>query len=148
MATSPRRHCRATEVALEAVPVVGTGGFRSAQQAEASTAAQKVTGGLQEQLQQTPFRGLAQLDKAADRGNKAAIALKQELADAGDDWNRTVQASGNLQAFRVRQVSDRLYGNVERLAAATHMAEGRKPRPRVLLTASSMPTTLGRRAPA
>ena len=59
------------------------------------------------------------LEQAAQRGNKAAIAQRQELADAGVDWNRIVQASGNLQAFRVRQVSGKLYSEVERLAAGT-----------------------------
>ncbi|WP_333679854.1 hypothetical protein [Dyella sp.] len=105
------------EVALESVPVVGTGGFRAAQQAEASTAAKGVADDMREAMINAPFKGIDQVEKAAADGNKVAIALKNELANAGDDWNKIVQASGNLQAFRTKQIADKLYGQVEQMAA-------------------------------
>lgn len=104
------------EVAMEQVPVVGTAGFRAAQQTEASGAANKVVDGLREKMINSGFKGMAQIDAAASKGNKVAIALQNEIANSGDDWNKIVQTSGNVQAFRSKLIADKLYGKVETLA--------------------------------
>lgn len=105
------------EVALEQVPVVGTAGFRQGQQASAKSAAVGVTERAREALANTPYRGVAELEQAAQRGNKNAQRILEMIANAGDDIGRVVQASGSLREFRMSQEAARRYDVVERLAA-------------------------------
>lgn len=109
------------EVALESVPVLGTAGFRATQHDQAKAAAHAVADELHQTMVRTPFRNLAQVERAAGRGNKVATELLQELARAGDDWNRIVQVSGNLQALRSKLTADQLFNKVERLADTTEV---------------------------
>jgi len=57
------------EVALESVPVLGTGGFRAAQQAETKAAAEGLSERLSRQLKQTPFQHLAEVDATGPRSS-------------------------------------------------------------------------------
>jgi hypothetical protein len=107
---------RRVETALEQVPLVGTGGFRTRQQAAVKAAAQAEVDYRQAVMQDTRWQGLPQVQAAAAQGNKQAQRVLDEVQQAGDDWNRIVQASGNLKAFRAKQVAERLYGRVGELA--------------------------------
>jgi hypothetical protein len=107
------------EVLLENVPLIGTGGFRAAQQGEVQTAAKATASGLQDVMRQTPYGNLGAAQRAAARGNKVAQHVLDDIQNAGDDWHRIIQASGNLKLFRARQMSEQLYDRVEALAGTT-----------------------------
>ena len=104
------------ETYLEQVPVVGTGGFRTRQQAAVKTAAQTQVQAQQQAMMQAPWNGLAQVKAAAAQGSKQAQRVLDDIAGSGEDWNRIVQASGNLKAYRSRQIAGTLYGKVSELA--------------------------------
>lgn len=103
------------ETALEQVPFVGTSGARRRQQEAVTQAATAEATWLREQMVQTPWRGLAEVQQAAQQGNRQAQQVLDDLNRAGEDWPRIVQASGNLRAYRARQVANRLYNRVEQL---------------------------------
>lgn len=105
-----------TEILSEQIPVIGMGGFRKAQQELASQAAQNVTEDLRDEMINAPFKGMKELETAAQSGNKTAVALKNEIAASGDDWNEIVKNSGNLKAFRAKMIADKLYTKVGDLA--------------------------------
>jgi hypothetical protein len=108
---------KGVETALEKVPLVGTMGFRSRQQDAVKAAAQRQLQAQQEVMQQTPWKGLGQVQAAAQGGSKQAQNVLDEIAQSGDDWTKITQAGGNLNAFRSQQVANRLYGRVEQIAA-------------------------------
>lgn len=105
------------EVALESIPgPMGTTAIREAQQTAVKTAAGGVASDLRDQMINSGFKGLGDLRAAAAKGNKVAIALQEEIANAGDDWTKIVQTSGNLRAFRAKLIADKMYDKVEKLA--------------------------------
>ena len=105
------------EVALESIPgPLGTATFREGQQVAAKTAAGNVAQDLRDRMINAGFRGVKDIDAAAASGNKVAIALKNEIANAGDDWNKIIQTSGNVKAFRSKLIADKMYDKVEQLA--------------------------------
>jgi hypothetical protein len=104
------------ETQAENVPFIGMGKFRAAQQQDVQGAAANLSDDMRQQLINTPFKGQAQLDKAAAAGDKKALALKQAIASSGDDWNTIIKTSGNVQAFRRKLMADQLYDRVGQLA--------------------------------
>lgn len=104
------------ETLLEQVPLVGTGGFRQRQQAAVKAAGEAQVAAQRQAMQQTPWHGLPQVQAAAQQGSKQAQRVLDDIAQAGDDWTKITQASGNLKAFRARQVAGTLYDNVGALA--------------------------------
>jgi hypothetical protein len=110
---------RRAEDLLEYTPVLGTAGSRKVQQQAAQKAATSLTGKLYDDMINTPFKGANQVAQAAAAGNSKAIALQREIANAGDDWNRIIQTSGNLNLFRRKLIADKLYNDVAQKAAGT-----------------------------
>jgi hypothetical protein len=104
------------EVLMEQVPILGTGAFRARQQQQTSAAAAETARGLQTKMQAQPFRDVAALERAAASGTPGAQALLDDVANAGEDWNRIVQTSGKLSLFHDRQKAGRLYDRVTALA--------------------------------
>jgi len=109
-----------TETLLESVPGVGAQGFRERGQQAIRQAGETYTAAQRQAMIDTPWRNLAQLQRAAGqqtaRGT-AARALLAEIDNAGDDWGRVIQASGKLNLFQDRLRAEQLYDRVERLAA-------------------------------
>lgn len=106
------------ETQVGQLPFSGMNTFRKGQMDAASEAAQALGAKLQAQMDAMSYKGLPQVQQAAKSGNKAAQILLNELQNAGDDWNKVVQASGNLRAFRSKMVAGQLYDKVAQLADA------------------------------
>ena len=108
---------RRIETLLESVPLLGTSRFRAGQQADVRAAADTVADAARVAMEQTPYSGIAATQRAAAQGHAGARNALQAANNAGDDWTRIVQASGNLKALRARQTAEQLYDRVEQLAA-------------------------------
>jgi hypothetical protein len=106
-----------TEVALEQVPGVGMAAFRQAQDKEAQAAAQNYASNLGTEMGKTQYRNLDAVKQAAAKGDKRAIGLLQAAQNAGDDWTRIIQTSGNMEAFQRSLKAGQLYDKVDQLAS-------------------------------
>lgn len=101
---------------LEGTPFVGTSKYREQGAKKVTSAAENVVAEAKGDLDTTNFRSMAQVKTAAQGGDKAAQRIVDDIANAGDDWQKIMQSSGNLKLWRSRQAADELYSNVERLA--------------------------------
>lgn len=110
------RVAQGAATALEKVPVVGTAGFRAGQQTATKEAAEQVVQQARQRLVSTPYAGLAEAQAAAARGDKAAQYLLDDIANAGNDVARVVQASGSLRGYTTRQTAEGLYDQVQQIA--------------------------------
>lgn len=107
---------RKLETALEQVPVVGAAGFREKGAAKVTAAAEGVTQVGRKGMEAAKYEGMPELQAAASAGDKAAKQVLQDIQNAGEDWTKIMQASGNLKLWRARQAASGLYDEVERLA--------------------------------
>ncbi len=113
---------RSTSQALEDIPIIGMRKQRQGQMEAAQQAAEKVTNDLSNEMLATPFggkTGQSLINKAAASGgarSKEAIALREEMKNAGDDWNRIAQTSQNVKLFRAKLIADKKYQQVEEAA--------------------------------
>jgi hypothetical protein len=109
-------------VALEEVPVIGMRTPRLQQMEAAKSAATNVTEQLKQNMLNQNFGGantipkLQQLAAGGGARAKAAQSLLDDIANAGDDWQRIVQASGNLKALRLKMMADAKYDRLTREA--------------------------------
>jgi hypothetical protein len=100
---------------LENVPVLGTEGMRRKGAEQLTDAAENVSNNLREEMINTKFKGLQDLQTAAaGTGKRAAVAknLLQATVDAGTDWTQVVKTSGGVKAFRAKLIADKLYDDV------------------------------------
>jgi hypothetical protein len=107
------------ETGLEALPLTGGGTMRASGQKKVAGAGETIRAELQTEMQATPWRDLASVQRAASGTGpraKEAQALLAEIADAGDDWGRVIQTSGKLNLFQDRVRAEKLYDQVETLA--------------------------------
>lgn len=107
-----------TEAVLERVPFVGI--EREVQQKAGKVAVEGVQKKLRDEMTNLSFQSLDKIQQVAQQpGPRAAAArrLLQEAQNAGDDWQKVIQSSGNLRAFRMQLGADELYDDVARLAA-------------------------------
>tara|TARA_R110002051_G_scaffold325582_2_gene429058 strand:- start:4063 stop:6234 length:2172 start_codon:yes stop_codon:yes gene_type:complete len=107
------------EVALEQVPVLGMGGFREAQAAEAKAATGKLTGKLKQAMSDTDYKALPTIRQAAVAGDRNAARVLNIVETAGDDTGRVLQASAEVRAFRESKIASRLYDKVDEAVAAS-----------------------------
>lgn len=107
------------EVALEQVPVLGMGGFREAQNTQASAATKRVTGKLRQAMSDTDYKSLPTIRAAADAGDRNAARVLNIVETAGDDTGRVLQASAEVRAFREGKIASRLYDKVDEAVAAS-----------------------------
>lgn len=115
------------EVLMESFPVVGLAGPRTRQGEKAKAAAEKLVDNAKQDLAGESFRGISQIQKVAQGGGpraKAARALLLDIQNAGDDWNRIIQVSGNLKAFRAKLAGDRKFRAVSDLAGDAPVPPG------------------------
>jgi hypothetical protein len=104
-----------TETAMESVPVVGMAGERTAQQAEAKAAAEKVVESRHDQFLKTDPGLIRDVKAAAESGDVRAKHLLEQLKNAGEDPDKVLQTSIGLGDFRTRQEAEHLYDSVEDL---------------------------------
>ena len=107
------------EVALEQVPVLGTGGFREAQANEAKAATGKLTGKLKQAMSDTDYKALPTIRQAAAAGDRNAARVLNIVETAGDDTGRVLQASAEVRAFREGKIASRLYDKVDEAVSAS-----------------------------
>lgn len=107
---------RRLDTALEQVPVVGTSRFRESGAKKATAAIEGYADEVSQGMRGTEFRGLQKLKDAANAGDKSAKATLDQIENAGDDWTKIMQASGNMKLWRSRQAADELYSRVETIA--------------------------------
>lgn len=101
------------EVALEQVPVLGTGGFREGQNAAAVKAASKAKGGLKNAYADADYKWLPKIKEAADLGDRNAARVLKIVDSAGDDTGRVLQASAEVRAFHDSKIATGLYNKVD-----------------------------------
>lgn len=105
-----------TEVLMEQIPVVGTAGFRDAQQGEAKAAASKVVDALQQKLSNVDYKSLNKIQAAASNGDKNAIRILGVVNAAGDDAGKILQASAEIKNWRGQQVASQMFDRVNQIA--------------------------------
>lgn len=108
---------------LEEVPILGTRGERAAQMEAAQNAASKVTQGLESKMLNIDFggkTGLKRLEQVAGSNNparaKAAQNILEQVRNAGDDWQKIIEASGNMKLFRSKLIADQKYNKLAEAA--------------------------------
>lgn len=101
------------EVALEQVPVLGTGGIREAQNAAAVRATNSSADGLKSKMIAKDYEKLPQIRAAAAAGDRNAARVLNIVETAGDDVGRTLQASAEVRAFNESKIASRLYDKVD-----------------------------------
>lgn len=107
------------ETALEQVPVLGMGGFREAQNAQAVAATGKVSNKLKQALSETDYKAMPSIRAAAAAGDRNAARVLNIAETAGDDTGRVLQASAEVRAFRESNIASRLYDKVDEAVAAS-----------------------------
>lgn len=107
------------EVALEQVPVLGMGGFREAQNAQAATATGRLSGKLKQALSETDYKAMPSIRAAAAAGDRNAARVLNIAETAGNDTGRVLQASAEVRAFREGKIASRLYDKVDEAVAAS-----------------------------
>lgn len=107
---------RRLDTMLEQAPVVGTSGFREQGAKKVTAAIEGFSDDALRSMQATPYRGMKELTAAAAAGDKAARATLEQIKNAGSDWTKVMQASGNLKLWRSKQAADQLYDRVADLA--------------------------------
>jgi hypothetical protein len=103
-------------------PVFSSVPARLNQMAAASTAADKYTQKLQNDMVAAQYGGKTGLKKlqevAAGTGPRAQQAqhVLDEIDNAGDDWNLIIKTSGDVSLLRRKLIADAKYNKVEQLA--------------------------------
>lgn len=107
---------------LDKIPFIGTQEFKQGQMESAKTAAEQVKNKYQDIMTGTKFggkTGLKQIRQIAQGEGKRANQARELLSDidnAGDDWNKIMQASGNVKLFRNKLIADRKYDKLATVA--------------------------------
>lgn len=104
---------------LEDVPILGVRAERKGQMQAASDAAAQVIDDLkQKMINASP--NLGGIQKIADSGDsirrKTAQSILSDVQNAGDDWNKIIQNSGNLKLYNAKLEADNKYNKLEELA--------------------------------
>nr|QJS05819.1 hypothetical protein [Psychrobacter sp.] len=105
-----------TETQLERIPL-GMGKFRTAQHSEAKSASEKVLKQLKNIADDTDFKAIPQIEKAAQAGDKNARRILGIVNEAGDDSGKLLQASLEVQSWRKSAIATKLYNRVEQEVA-------------------------------
>ena len=107
-----------TEVQAENVPFSGMGKFRQDQQNATKDAAFSFIDQANNKLSKTPYDGgaLKLVQDSADKGNKGAVALLNEIKNEGDDTSLILKNSGDLSLMSRKLTANKLYDKVGKLA--------------------------------
>ncbi len=105
------------EVLQENLPgILGTSKFRQEGSQQVTEAVNRRVTQLRDSMRSTPFETMEALNAAAAKGNDEARVILGQISESGDDWNRIIQASGNLKRFNVKRQADALYDEVRNLS--------------------------------
>ena len=106
------------EVLMEQVPVLGTGGFRAAQQTEAASAAKKAVDGAKKAMSDLDFKSLGKIQAAANAGDRNAARVLDVVNKAGNDPSKVIQAGAEVRLWREGKIAGQLYDDAARIAKA------------------------------
>ncbi|HFF5333713.1 TPA: hypothetical protein ACGDTB_000168 [Acinetobacter baumannii] len=109
-------HIQRAESTLDQIPIIGTSGFRAAQQAEAKSAANTVVDKLRQSMTDVDFKSLDKIQKAATSGDKNASRILNIVNNAGDDSGKIMQAAAEIKNWRGSQLASQMYDRVGQLA--------------------------------
>ncbi|QNW99057.1 hypothetical protein IC797_05545 [Acinetobacter seifertii] len=109
-------HIQRAESTLDQIPIIGTSGFRAAQQAEAKSAANTVVDKLRQSMTDVDFKSLDKIQKAATSGDKNASRILNIVNNAGDDSGKIMQAAAEIKNWRGSQLASQIYDRVGQLA--------------------------------
>lgn len=109
-------HIQRAESTLDQIPLIGTAGFRAAQQVEAKSAANKVVDKLRKEMTDVDFKSLNKIQTAAASGDKNAIRILGIVNNAGDDSGKVMQAAAEIKNWRGSQLASQMYDRVGLIA--------------------------------
>ncbi len=108
---------------LEDVPIIGIKGARLDQMQKAQAATENVVNDAKQQMLGANFgdkNGLTGIQNLVNSENpvrrEAARSLLHDVENAGDDWQKIIETSGNLKAFQNKLLADQKYNTVGELA--------------------------------
>ncbi|WP_335984440.1 hypothetical protein [Acinetobacter haemolyticus] len=104
------------DTTLEQIPFIGIGGFREAQQKQVKNVAENLSKKYEKLLNQTDYKDLGRIQKAAKSGDRRAMDVLSTIARANDDPNQVIQASAKIKQWRQSQASSMLYDDVAKIA--------------------------------
>ena len=111
-----------TEVSMEQVPLVGTTGFRKAQQDQTKQAATNIVDHLKSSFDDVDFKSIGKIQAAASSGDKNAIRIMDIVNGAGDDTGKVLQAAAEIKNWRGQKLSSQMYSRVGSLAGNNPVA--------------------------
>lgn len=109
-------HIRRAETQLDKTPIIGTSGFRGAQQVDTNQAATKIVDALKDKLDDIDYKSIPKIQAAANAGDKNAIRILGVVNSAGDDTGRVLQAAAEIKNWRGQRVASQMYDRVQNLA--------------------------------
>jgi hypothetical protein len=114
-----------TTYGLQNMPPVPGFSMAPPRKAQMSAAKQDVSNyinKLTQQMSNMPYggkKGMVEIQQAAagyGPRSSAAKSVLEEIQNAGADWNRIIQTSGNVRLLRSKMIADRKYDHVSQIA--------------------------------
>lgn len=109
-------HIRKSEALLDQIPVIGTSGFRGAQQTEVKAAAEKVADSARRRMELTGYKGIDKIEKAAASGDRNAARIVGIINNAGNDSSKVLQAGAEVRLWRESNIAKQLYDEAGQFA--------------------------------
>jgi hypothetical protein len=115
------------EVSMEEVPGLGMPGYRKGQHDEAVNAVNRTASDLYLKFHNQMPAAIKDVEDAAKQGDEYARRLLDQIHNAGNDPDRTIQASIGLQNFRTRNEAEHLYNTVQDLVTKNGLGKADVP---------------------
>lgn len=101
------------ETQLERVPVVGISKLRTTQHDRSLAAATKVSKKFKNLMNETDYKAIPAMQRAAQQGDRNATRVLGIINDAGDDTGKILQASAEVKGWRQSAIATKLYNRVD-----------------------------------
>lgn len=101
------------ETQLERVPVVGISKLRTTQHDRSLAAATKVSKKFKNLMDETDYKAIPAMQRAAQQGDRNATRVLSIINDAGDDTGKILQASAEVKGWRQSAIATKLYNRVD-----------------------------------
>lgn len=101
------------ETQLERVPVVGISKLRTTQHDRSLAAATKVSKKFKNLMDETDYKAIPAMQRAAQQGDRNATRVLGIINDAGDDTGKILQASAEVKGWRQSAIATKLYNRVD-----------------------------------
>ncbi len=101
------------ETQLERVPVVGISKLRTTQHDRSLAAATKVSKKFKNLMDETDYKAIPAMQRAAQQGDRNASRVLGIINDAGNDTGKILQASAEVKGWRQSAIATKLYNRVD-----------------------------------